>query len=40
MNTIIANRITIEDPSPDVIQWAKDNLKFANPEYEKKQRMG
>ena len=40
MNTTIANRIYIEDPTPEVKRWAKDNLKFANPEYEKKQRMG
>lgn len=40
MNTTISNRIYIEDPSGDVVQWAKDNLKFPNPEYEKKQRMG
>lgn len=40
MNTKIANRIFIEDPSNDVISWAKTNLCFANPEYEKKQRMG
>lgn len=40
MNTTIANRIYIEDPSPEVKQWAKDTLCFPNPEYEKKQRMG
>lgn len=40
MNTRIANRIYIEDPSPEVKDWAKENLKFPNPEYEKKQRMG
>ena len=40
MNTKIANRIYIEDPTGDVQNWAKDHLKFPNPEYEKKQRMG
>ena len=40
MNTIIANRIFIEDPSDNVIKWAKENLCFPNPEFEKKQRMG
>jgi superfamily II DNA or RNA helicase len=40
MNTKIANRIYIEDPSIEVTRWAKENLKFANPEFEKKQRMG
>ena len=40
MNTKIANRIYIEDPGIEVTRWAKDNLKFPNPEFEKKQRMG
>ena len=40
MNTTIANRIYIEDPSIEVQRWTKDNLKFPNPEYEKKERMG
>ena len=40
MNTTIANRIYIREPSMEVKRWAKDNLNFANPEYEKKQRMG
>ena len=40
MNTTIANRIYIEDPTIEVQRWAKENLKFPNPEFEKKQRMG
>ena len=40
MNTRIANRIWIDDPSDEVKKWAQENLKFPNPEYEKKQRMG
>lgn len=40
MRTTISNRIYVEDPTPEVIDWAKENLRFANPEYEKKQRMG
>ena len=40
MNTKIANRIYIQDPSIEVTRWAKDHLQFPNPEYEKKQRMG
>lgn len=40
MNTRIANMIYIEDPSLEITRWAKDNLKFPNPEFEKKQRMG
>lgn len=38
--TTIADRIYIVDPSPEVKAWAQENLKFSNPEYEKKQRMG
>lgn len=40
MNVRIANRIYIEDPSEEVIEWAKENLKMPNPEYAKKERMG
>lgn len=40
MNTKIANRIYIQDPSIEITRWAKDNLQFPNPEFEKKQRMG
>lgn len=40
MNTTISNRIYIEDPTIEVTRWAKDNLRFPNPEFEKKQRMG
>ena len=40
MNTKIANRIWIEDPTDEIKQWAKNALCFPNPEYEKKQRMG
>ena len=40
MNTTIANRIFIEEPTDEVKAWVKDNLRFPNPEYEKKQRMG
>lgn len=40
MNTKIANRIWIEDPSDELWEWVKENLKFPNPEYEKKQRRG
>ena len=40
MNTKIANRIYIQDPSIELTRWAKENLKFPNPEFEKKQRMG
>lgn len=40
MNTTIANRIYIEDPSEKVEEWVQNNLKFPNPEYAKKERMG
>lgn len=40
MKTIISNRITVVDPSDEIVSWAKDHLRFPNPEYEKKQRMG
>ena len=40
MNTKIANRIFIEDPTDEVKNWVKENLKFPNPEYAKKERMG
>lgn len=40
VNTTIANRIVIEEPSEEVVEWAKSKLRFQNPEYEKKQRMG
>ena len=40
MNTTIANRIYIDDPSDELYEWVKANLKFPNPEFEKKQRMG
>ena len=40
MNTIICNRIYIEDPSGEIKQWAKNKLCFPNPDFEKKQRMG
>ena len=39
MKTRIANRIYIEDPTPEVKAWAKDNLEMPNPEYAKKERM-
>lgn len=40
MNIKIANRIYIEDPTPEVKEWVKANLRFPNPEYVKKERMG
>ena len=40
MNTKISNMIYVNDPSDDLEQWADQNLRFPNPEYAKKERMG
>lgn len=40
MKTTIANRIFVEDPSEELKDWVKASLKFPNPAFEKKQRMG
>lgn len=40
MNTKIANRIYVTDPSDEIVSWVHENLKFPNPEYAKKERMG
>ena len=40
MQVTISNEIYIRDPSPEVVQWARENLIIPNPEYAKKQRMG
>ena len=40
MDTLISNRIYVTDPSDELVAWAKENLKYPNPEFEKKQRMG
>ena len=40
MNIKIANRIYIEDPTQEVMEWVKENLRFPNPDYVKKERMG
>ena len=40
MNTRIANRIWIEEPSEEIRKWTAEHMRFPNPEYEKKQRMG
>ena len=40
MNTTFANRVYIQDPSDALKAWADENLRFPNPEFEKKQRMG
>ena len=40
MKITISNEIYIQDPSPELIHWARENLIIPNPEYNKKQRMG
>ena len=40
MNTTIANKIYINEPTEELKAWAKEHLCFPNPEFEKKQRMG
>ena len=40
MRVVINERITIFDPTPEVIEWAERELKFPNPEYAKKERLG
>ncbi len=40
MKVTISNEIYIQDPSPELIRWARKNLIIPNPEYSKKQRMG
>lgn len=35
----IGSRLKITDPSEEIIQWCKDNLVIANPDYQKKVRM-
>lgn len=40
MQVTISNEIYIKNPTPQVIQWARENLIMQNPEYIKKQRMG
>lgn len=40
MKVTISNEIYIQDPIPELIHWARENLVIPNPEYIKKQRMG
>ena len=40
MQVTISNEIYIQDPTPELIHWARKNLILANPEYSKKKRMG
>ena len=39
METMISNQIRIEDATPEIQVWVKENLRLPNPEYAKKERM-
>lgn len=40
MKFILSNKITIEDPTPEMLAYCKSTLSFTNPDYLKKQAMG
>ena len=40
MEAVIGKDITIEDPTPELMDWVRDNLIVTNPEYVSKKRMG
>lgn len=40
MKVILSNIIEIIDPTPEIFAYCENNLKFKNPDYEKKKRMG
>lgn len=40
MNVKISNEITISQPTPEILDWCKQNLVIDNPDYAKKERMG
>ena len=40
MQVTISNEIYVQDPVPELVRWARENLVIPNPEYSKKQRMG
>lgn len=40
MVVTVSNNIIIENPTSEIIQWCKQNLKLDNPEYIRKSRMG
>ena len=39
MNFILSNKLTIENPTPEVLAYCKSTLTFANPDYLKKEAM-
>lgn len=40
MNFILANKVIIEDPTPEMLAYCKSTLSFLNPDYLKKEAMG
>ena len=40
MELTIGNELYIQDPSPELLQWARQNLVFENPEYINRKRRG
>ena len=40
MKCYLDNVITIENPTTEVMRWIKKNLRFDNPEYMSRERMG
>ena len=40
MELIISNELFIRNPSAPLLQWARENLIFENPEYIKRRRRG
>lgn len=40
MQIIVSNKLTIIDPTPEVVSWVRKELTISNPEYAKKARMG
>ena len=40
MNFIVSNKITIEDPTHEMLAYCKSTLSFPNPDYLKKEEMG
>ena len=40
MNFILSNKLTIENPTPEMLAYCKSTLSFPNPDYLKKEAMG
>ena len=40
MKYYLSNKVTIDNITPELLQWCEDNLKITNPDYNKKEEMG